>query len=282
MKQTSRIALLVAVAVWAPSSYAGWAILNQEQSVPTPSTVEGAIGTAVVELNEAETELAFSITVTGLSGSIAAAHFHGPADPGEGAGPVRTLAFEGSHARGVWSSTDSEPLTPDLVAELKAGRIYLNIHTQQNAPGEIRGQVHLGGSFNATLDQAQSVPTPSVVAGAGGTAFLRLNADESEATFHVTVTGLSGPIAAAHIHGPADPGAGASPVRTLAFDGEHADGVWTASDSEPLTAEWVQALKDGKLYVNIHTPDNGPGEIRGQILEVDAATSHVHAYGAYE
>ena len=52
----------------------------------------------------------------------------------------------------TWSSTDpvsgaSGPLTPALVAELLADRIYLNIHTLPNFPsGELRGQLVNQGS----------------------------------------------------------------------------------------------------------------------------------------
>ena len=46
--------------------FAGWALLDQAQEVPAPNAVEGAFGTAVLELNAAGTELSYSITVTGL------------------------------------------------------------------------------------------------------------------------------------------------------------------------------------------------------------------------
>ncbi len=34
---------------------------------------------------------------------------------------------------------------------------------------------------------------------------------------------------------------------------------------DTLTAEQVKELKDGMYYINIHTADHGPGEIRGQL-----------------
>ncbi|MFB3789665.1 MAG: CHRD domain-containing protein, partial [bacterium] len=175
---------------------AGWIALDQAQGVPAPTSVPGAAGTGVVELEEDEGELYYDITVTGLSGPITAAHFHGPAGPGESASPVRTVTFEGNHAVGVWSSTDSEPLTPAFITALKEGKIYFNVHTQLNGAGEIRGQVHIEPSFNGSMNQAVEVPAPQPVAGAAGTVFAILNETETELTYNATVTGLSGPITA--------------------------------------------------------------------------------------
>ena len=42
---------------------------------------------------------------------------------------------------GVWTSTDAQPLTPALVSDLRAGKIYVNIHSDSFPAGEIRGQV---------------------------------------------------------------------------------------------------------------------------------------------
>jgi len=107
-----------------------------------PAVVTTATGTGAFSLNAAKTELTFDITVTGLSGAITAAHFHNAA-AGSNGGVVRTLTahFTGNTATGTWKSIDGEPLTALLVAELEAGRIYLNVHTVANPGGEIRGQV---------------------------------------------------------------------------------------------------------------------------------------------
>jgi len=53
------------------------------------------------------------------------------------------LQMIGNTASGLWTSTDSEPLTPALIDELLAGNIYINLHTAANPGGEIRGQVNV-------------------------------------------------------------------------------------------------------------------------------------------
>lgn len=115
------------------------ASLDGAQETP-PIITTPATGTGSFTLNAAKTELTFNITVNGLSGLVTFAHFHKGAagTPGD---PVRALTFAGNTATGTWTRTDSEPLTPALVTELEAGRIYVNVHTAQNPDGEIRGQV---------------------------------------------------------------------------------------------------------------------------------------------
>lgn len=114
------------------------AVLNGEQEVPpvpTPATGFGAF-----TLSSAGDSLAFTITVQDLNSAIVAAHFH-HAQAGVNGPVVRNIAFTGNHAAGVWTSADAQPLTPFLVAELLAGRIYVNVHTTMHPAGEIRGQL---------------------------------------------------------------------------------------------------------------------------------------------
>ena len=66
---------------------------------------------------------------------MTAAHFHGPAGAGVNAPPVVNLTPLESPITGSAVLTDAQ------VADLKAGRWYINIHTAQNPKGEIRGQV---------------------------------------------------------------------------------------------------------------------------------------------
>ena len=106
----------------------------------TPAVTTPAVGTAGFSLNAAKTELTYDITVTGLSGAMTAAHIHNAAI-GSNGGPVLTLTFTNNHASGVWKSTDATPLTAALVTQLEAGALYVNVHTNLNAGGEIRGQI---------------------------------------------------------------------------------------------------------------------------------------------
>ena len=109
--------------------------------------------------------------------------------------------------------------------------------------------------FEAQLSGAQEVPPKQ--GDGSGKATLTLEGDKL--AYQVDYKGLSGPATAGHIHGPAGSGANAGVAIPFASPGDPIKGAAT------LTPEQVTALKDGKMYVNIHTQQNPGGEIRGQI-----------------
>ena len=108
-----------------------------------PPVATDAVGLAVVELNESQTELSFEITFAGLSSPEIAAHFHN-APPGVNGPAVFTLPL-GSPKTGVWN------IPPAMVTELAEGRMYVNIHSEMWPDGEIRGDL-----------EPFSDPTPTV------------------------------------------------------------------------------------------------------------------------
>jgi len=109
------------------------AMLSGAEEVPPVET--GGTGSANVTWNSETKELSWSIDFAGLSGPAAAAHFHGPADPGANAGPVITIEDLESPSEGTATLTDEQ------AADLAGGKWYLNVHTEANPDGEIRGQV---------------------------------------------------------------------------------------------------------------------------------------------
>ncbi len=241
------------------------ACLRGDQVVPPLQTT--AAGGGFFTLNAARDSLTFEIEVNQLSGPVLSASFEN-APPGSNGPVVRTITaeFSGESAVGVWTSGDAEPLTPGLVSELLAGRIYVNIATAANPSGEIRGQATAGlpTTMYATLEGAQEVPpvsTPAI-----GNSVFTLSANGDSLAFDIVASGLSGSITAAHFHD-APAGSNGPAVRTLTpdFVGNQAVGNWTDSDPEPLTPRLVAKLLAEKIYVNIHTALNPSGEIRGQI-----------------
>jgi hypothetical protein len=102
----------------------------------TAGTPSAATGEAVLILNDAQTEVSFAITYTGLEGTETGAHFHYGAVGAIGP-KVLTLPV-GSPKIGVWS------ITPENVALLLGGEIYINIHSDLYVAGELRGNVTQG------------------------------------------------------------------------------------------------------------------------------------------
>lgn len=228
---------------------------------PTPVTTAGS-GTAILAL-EGDT-LLFNVRYSGLSGPAILAHIHGPADAATAAGVMVDLApFNGGAFGASGTLAGSVVLTTEQKAAVLAGRTYVNIHTDANRSGEIRGQVQ-PALMTATLSGDNERPTP-VVTGGKGTGHFVVAADR--VWFNVTYGGLSGPATLAHIHGPADANTSTGVLVDLApFNGGAFGASGYFSGSLTLNAAAAAALVDGLTYVNVHTDANKPGEIRGQIL----------------
>ncbi len=99
-----------------------------------------------------------------------------------------------------------------------------------------------------------------------GSSVLRLSADEKSATVTFNYANLTTPTTSMHIHGPADPGQNGNILFDLDDAPKQADGsmVWTFAQVGTVTpTQIVQALKAGRLYINIHSSRYPSGEIRG-------------------
>jgi CHRD domain-containing protein len=104
-------------------------------SEEVPATASKGSGTATVTFDPATKVLTWKVTYSGLTGPATMGHFHGPAAPGQNAGVAIPFEKVDSPIEG------SAKLTDQQIADLKAGQLYINIHTAANKPGEIRGQV---------------------------------------------------------------------------------------------------------------------------------------------
>ncbi len=110
------------------------ATLNGASEVP-PNTTTGT-GEATATLDTTTKAFNYTVTYSGLTGPATAAHFHGPAEAGANAPPkVMLMNVATSPIKG------SATLTDEQIADLRAGKWYVNVHTMAHPPGEIRGQV---------------------------------------------------------------------------------------------------------------------------------------------
>lgn len=104
-------------------------------SQEVPSNNSAGTGMAEVEYDAATQQIKWTVTYSGLSGPLTAAHFHGPADPGENAGPMVTIQRLDAELQGT------AELSKEQEAALNDGKMYINLHTAQFPDGEIRGQL---------------------------------------------------------------------------------------------------------------------------------------------
>ncbi len=105
--------------------------LNGSQETPPRDTP--AFGSAALLLDKDETTARVSLRFRGLSSAQTEAHIHGPAPAGQSAQPIFNLPA------GNFSDFQIT-LTPQQVADLKAGLFYINVHSAAFPSGEIRGQ----------------------------------------------------------------------------------------------------------------------------------------------
>ena len=118
---------------------------------PRGTAAQGAVG-LTVDGNTVQ----YSIEVHGIT-AITGSHIHSGASgvngpirialyprPGVNFAPTATASVDGVLLQGTFQASDVVGITFDqLLADMRAGTAYANVHTTQFPGGEIRGQVRL-------------------------------------------------------------------------------------------------------------------------------------------
>ncbi|WP_336486189.1 CHRD domain-containing protein [Methylobacterium nigriterrae] len=114
-------------------------------------------------------------------------------------------------------------------------------------------------TYRASLNGQSEVPANA----ATGTGEVTLTYDPAgrELSWKGSYSGLTGPVTAAHFHGPAEAGANAGVLIPVTASSSPFSGSATLDEAKAAD------LAAGKLYFNIHTGANPKGEIRGQVVK---------------
>ncbi len=255
----------------------------------TSETLQTTVTANVVALTDNNELLTFSsddlssvtqIPVTGLEGSLLGIDVR----PADGkiyglttANKIYTLDPAGATS-GTFGRTVT--LTESEEAALLSDNLYVNLHTQDFAGGELRGQIHVNLEHDIVerglmLEESQQVN--DVPDGPATSSFdaiyddatnqLKISGSFSNLTSPLLPVGgvdpLGNPESAIHIHNGAA-GANGPIIRNLTVDGDRFSGSFTLTD-----AEETELLNDN-LYINLHTENFAGGELRGQIdVEVE-------------
>ena len=158
------------------------ATLNGAQQVPP--TNSSATGSAALVLSPDERTARLSLSFSGLTSTQTDAHIHGPAAAGSNAGVLFPLP--------LGQLNDFEiTLTPQQVADLKAGLHYVNVHTSNFMNGEIRGQFGSSAANSIVVSGATSF---AVNEGQGGATvvFTRMGNTTSPATVNYATEDTAG------------------------------------------------------------------------------------------
>lgn len=112
-------------------------LLNGAQETPPVATA--GTGTATVLFNDVTGGMTVNGFFNGLTGNTSAAHVHGYAPIGTPAGVVFGLTINTGVTSGAFSGAGTIPAV--RIADVMAGRTYINVHSTFAPGGEIRGQM---------------------------------------------------------------------------------------------------------------------------------------------
>ncbi|PKQ43832.1 CHRD domain protein [Confluentibacter flavum] len=129
--------------------------LSGDNEVPARDT--NATGEVIVRISKDELSIHFKLIVANVQTNITGSHFHmGPAgvnagvvvnllnisdSPPNTSAPVNGVLAEGTITASNLSGALSGMPLSDLISAIKAGNIYVNVHTTTYPGGEIRGQL---------------------------------------------------------------------------------------------------------------------------------------------
>jgi CHRD domain len=100
-----------------------------------PPNETTGIGTVTVTFDPTTRRLTWDGAYSGLTGPATGAYFQGPAEPGRNAGVVVTITPPTNPLKGSVTLTDTQAVN------LMLGHWYVNIYTDANKGGELRGQL---------------------------------------------------------------------------------------------------------------------------------------------
>jgi hypothetical protein len=251
------------------------------QENPPVINAEGISGVGYVTINPAEEEIVANVTVEGfvpfLDAPIGPVHLHNGFGGENGPVFLPLRPVDGSDT--VFRATAADAIADIDFALIADGGTYINVHSAENGSGEIRGQVVPRGIDVARSELQGQQENPPVVnaEGISGIGYVTINAADQAIVGNVTVEGfvpfLDAPIGPVHLH---NAFAGENgPVFLPLFPVDGSETVFRGTEIDAIAAIDFGTIAQGGTYINVHSAENGSGEIRGQVVprDVDVARS---------
>lgn len=228
--------------------------LSGKQQVPNVDSMQMA--SATVELDTDLKQIRASLDLSDVE-NVEAAHIH---DGDLGFNGDVAFAFSAG-TNGIYSLAETD-ITDALMADLLNGEWYVNVHTTDYPDGEIRGQIVNDETVIVTFPLSGQQEVPAVETAASGYAYAAVDQTDYALTLTVRTTGVDD-ATMAHIH---TGRVGTNGDVLVGLEAAEEDGVWVIPADTMIDEATFNVLAGGGHYVNVHTPANPGGELRGQII----------------
>jgi uncharacterized repeat protein (TIGR01451 family) len=167
-------------------------------------------------------------------------------------------------------------LTPEQVVQLRARQLYVNIHSQNNRSGEVRGQLMFEANSYFVAPLSGASETTPVRTNASGMLVLEVNGGTGVATG--AFSGFSSDVAVdvrggAHLHINMAGANGAIKIELApVINADKRGGVFAAAQNTfAISTGLLDTIRNRMVYANIHSANFRSGEIRGQLLPLATA-----------
>jgi len=230
--------------------------LDSAQIVPEP-VLSSATGSANLTIDQDTLTVRGSVRVSNASSTIENVHIH---DGFAGTNGVPAIPFIQGSSNAVWNIPGDTVITTTQLDSLLKGGMYLSVHTQNNAAGELRGQIASANTQVIRVSLSGNNEVPPITTNGSGVGYVTVDTESGDIVANARVNNITANNA--HIHqGVA--GTNGGPMVQLVNNGD----VWETSVT--LTRTQLADLLSGKTYFNIHTTTNPTGDVRGQIAPND-------------
>lgn len=263
----------------------------QQQVGNVPTTTNPALtALAVLKVNELTGAINGTVTVDNISSDdeVTMVHIHS-GFAGEN-GPVLAGFNKISENPTVFAiNTEIDALASlpgnDLETFLDGGW-YINLHTNSNPSGHLRGQVFTQEiSVSRTkLQGQQENPAVTNAEGVSGVGYVTVNPDESEIVANVSVEGfvpfLDAAIGPVHLHNGFAGQNGSVFLPLFPVDGSETS--FRGTETDIIDSIDFARIAQGGTYINVHSAENGSGEVRGQIVPKGVTVARTELQGQQE
>lgn len=260
------IALAVVLAAPASGQILFDAQLSGASEVPPVATSASGSCTGVLTGFPGGDDPSFHITCEHNVADATAAHIH-----------LGVAGEENPPTFGLGDPDDIDEtwdLSVDQAVRLLSGGYYVNVHSPTFPDGEIRGQLEARQTTQAGVEVLTFALTgdqeaPPVATDRSGrcVAFIELAGLPEQGTLDIFCTHNVTDAVAAHIHS-GEPGVAGGVV--IPFDDPSSPII---GENLLLSPQLASDLREGLLYVNVHSPAHPGGEIRGQLTGCFGSTT---------